>query len=107
MRRFAALAAVDLNECVNLKPWAAGSAMHSLVLTYAALGRIEESLDLSRQTLDLRQKHCPDDHLEIGDAHAAAVSAQRHSLNFIRQLHDFCCRRALGIRAVPESVADF
>ena len=107
MKRFAALAAVDLHERASLKPWAAGSAMHSVVLTYAALGRIEESLDLSRQTLDLRQKHCPDDHLEIGRAHAAAISTQQHSPNFIRQLHDFCCRRALGTRAVRGSVAHF
>jgi hypothetical protein len=42
--------------------------MHSLALTYSDLGRYQQSLDLSKKTLNFRIENCPDDHLEIGRA---------------------------------------
>jgi hypothetical protein len=42
--------------------------MHSLALTYSDLGRFQQSLDLSKKTLNFRIENCPDDHLEIGRA---------------------------------------
>ena len=45
--------------------------MHSMAQTYSALGRYQDSLDLSKETLNFRIENCPDDHLEIGLAPAA------------------------------------